>query len=53
MRRSIENMRRRKRKQVHDCIKKSQHFLLTFKQRALAKLKQNIRAINTATKTCT
>ena len=52
-RRSIESMRRRKRVTVHDCITKSQHFSLTFKQRAFWKLKQNIRATNTDTKTCT
>ena len=51
--RSIESMRRRKRKTVHDCITKSQYFSLTFKQRALWKLTQNIMAMNTATKTCT
>ena len=44
-RRSIESMRRRKRKTVHDCIAKSQHFSLTSKQKALWKLEQNIKAI--------
>ena len=30
---SIESMRRRNRKTVHDCITKSQHLSLKFKQR--------------------
>ena len=45
MRKGIKSMRMRRRKTGHSCITKSQHFSLTFKQRALWKLEQNIRAI--------
>ena len=39
MRRGIKSMRIRRRKNVHGCITKSEHFSFTFKQKALLKLK--------------